>query len=88
VPIDRDQDDERKARVAALLQAHELRARSEQARARARALISQSAELILREEWRKQREMLIARAQQALDVAKPSGPLIVRFPIPKWKRRA
>jgi hypothetical protein len=89
VTLNRDEDDERKARADALLsQAREVRDRAQAAATRARELIEHSKELALREERRQQRERLLRRATEAVKIAKAdTRPAIRRFPSnPKAKR--
>ena len=89
MPIDRDHDDERKARVAALIrEARDLRARSEQALTRARELTVQSVALVQHEEFRQQREALLRSAREALNRSAVPANAILRLPSTPRKKSA
>jgi hypothetical protein len=71
VTVTRDNDAERRARIAALLrQARALRAHAAAARERAQALLARAAELSRQDEQRRHREALLKRATEALKAAK------------------
>ena len=83
MPIDRRDDDERRARAAALVkQGRDLRVRARAAQAEAHLLIEKSGHLIACEERRQQRDALLRRATEALNIAKSNSPVpLFRLPI-------
>jgi len=89
VPVDRHPDDERRARLAELLkETRRLRESSAKARDHARETVARSTELWRRNDLRQRNEALLARAQEALQIAKASGPLDATLPIRQRKNGA
>jgi len=80
MPLERDNDAERRERLKVLLkEAENLRRRAQQATQRAQELISHSQEIWAREERRQHREALLKGATETLKAAKACDPVVLRF---------
>jgi hypothetical protein len=87
--IDRNDDGERAARVEALIQqARALKMRGAAAKRRAHDLIARSTQILKDTERRRQRDVLLRRANEALKIAKTSAPTVLRFPRKPRKKSA
>ena len=80
MPVERDNNAERRERLKLLLQhAEDLRRRAHHAAQRANELISRSRQIWEREERRRHREKLLEGATETLKAAKASDPVLLRF---------
>jgi len=89
--MDRPNDDERRARMKALVQqAHELRARAEAARREAQTILAHSSKLLSHVEPRTPRDTSVSTATDALDQVSTtsSSAVVLPFPIDRRKKSA
>lgn len=87
--VDAVEDASHRARIAELLrQGRELRQRAEKAKNEARALVAKSTELIAAEDRRLEREALVRRTTDALNIAKASAPVVLGVPVGRGKKSA
>ena len=88
VTVTRDNDAERRARIAALLrEARALRANAAAARERAQALLARAAELSRQDDRRRHREALLKRATESLKGVKVEPRAATRrFPLGRRRK--